>query len=84
MGSGGLNLQRWIVVEGLDGSGKTTVANWIKEHYEERGEKVLVQMHPSERLTGIIARRSLQNKGLHMYVLSTLFYILDVLISVSS
>ncbi len=71
------------MVEGLDGSGKTTVANWIKEHYEAQGEKVLVQMHPSDRLTGMIARRSLQNKGLHMYALSTLFYILDVLISVS-
>lgn len=76
-------MQRWIVVEGLDGSGKTTVAKWIKEYYEGKGEKVLVQMHPSERLTGTIARRSLQNKGLHMYALSTLFYVLDVLISVS-
>jgi dTMP kinase len=83
MGNGGLNLRRWIVVEGLDGSGKTTVASWIKEHYEARGERVLVQMHPSERIAGTIARRSLQNKGLHMYALSTLFYILDVLISVS-
>ena len=83
MGNGGLNLRRWIVVEGLDGSGKTTVASWIKEHYEARGERVLVQMHPSERMTGTLARRSLQNKGLHMYALSTLFYILDVLISVS-
>jgi dTMP kinase len=71
------------VVEGLDGSGKTTVANWIREHYEAQGEMVLVQMHPSERLTGVIARRSLQNKGIHMYILSALFYILDVLTSVS-
>jgi dTMP kinase len=83
MGTGGLNLTRWIVVEGLDGSGKNTVANWIKEYYEERGEKVLVQMHPSERFTGTIARRSLQNTGIHMYALSTLFYVVDVLISVS-
>jgi dTMP kinase len=77
-----MSLGRWIVVEGLDGSGKSTVAGWIREYYEGRGERVLVQIHPSERLAGRIARRCLQSKGLHMYALSASFYILDVLTSV--
>lgn len=76
-------MHRWIVVDGLDGSGKSTVARWIKEHYEEKGEKVVVQIHPSERWTGRVARRALQSKGLIMYVISTTFFILDVLISLS-
>jgi dTMP kinase len=78
-----MSLGRWIVVEGLDGSGKSTVAGWIKEYYEGRGERVMVQIHPSERLAGRIARRCLQSKGLHMYALSAVFYIIDVLTSVA-
>jgi dTMP kinase len=70
------------VVDGIDGSGKTTIARWIKDHYQDRGDRVLVQVHPSERLVGQWARRSLQSKGLHMYVLSSLFYIIDVITSV--
>jgi dTMP kinase len=74
-------LRRWIIVEGLDGSGKSTIAKWIRETYEERGDRVLVQIHPSDRWTGRIARRCLQSKGMHMYVLSTMFFIIDVLAS---
>ncbi len=71
--------RRWIVVDGLDGSGKSTIAHWIKDHYEAKGERVLVQMHPSDRFTGRVARRALQSNGLAMFVVSTVFFILDVL-----
>jgi len=76
-------MRRWIVVEGLDGSGKSTVADWIKEHYENEGDKVLVQVHPSDRLAGRIGRKALQSRGIHMYALSAVFYIMDVLVSLS-
>lgn len=78
-----MSTKRWIIVDGLDGSGKSTIAHWIGDHYETRGEKVLVQMHPSERFTGRIARRALQSKGSAMFVVSTAFFILDVLGSLS-
>lgn len=78
-----MRTKRWIVVDGLDGSGKSTIARWIGEHYGSRGERVLVQMHPSERFTGRIARRALQSKGTAMFVVSTAFFILDVLGSLS-
>lgn len=78
-----MSTKRWIIVDGLDGSGKSTIAHWIGEHYEARGERVLVQMHPSERLTGRIARRALQSEGSVMFVVSTAFFILDVLGSLS-
>lgn len=76
-------MKRWIVVDGLDGSGKSTIARWIKEHYESMGDTVHVQVHPSERLAGRISRRALQERGPMMFIISTAFYVLDVLISVS-
>ncbi|GEM_PF-228153 len=76
-------MRRWIVVDGLDGSGKSTVAQWIMEHYEAEGDTVHVQVHPSDRLAGRLSRRALQERGPMMFVISTAFYVLDVLISVS-
>ncbi|MDW5562658.1 MAG: thymidylate kinase [Methanomassiliicoccus sp.] len=76
-------MKRWIVVDGLDGSGKSTVARWIKEHYEARGDRVYVQVHPSDRRAGRMSRRALQERGPIMFVISTAFYVLDVLISVA-
>ena len=74
---------RWIAVDGIDGSGKSTVAAWIASHYEAEGERVLVRVHPSEGLFGRIARRGLLGKGATMRVVATLFFIVDVLLSVS-
>ena len=71
------------MVDGLDGSGKSTVARWIKEYYEARGDSVLVQAHPSDRLAGRLSRRALQERGPMMFVVSTAFYVLDVLVSVA-
>lgn len=31
---------KWIIIEGLDGSGKTTAINFLKEHYESKGKTV--------------------------------------------
>ena len=76
-------MKRWIVVDGLDGSGKSTIARWIREHYEARGDIVHVQVHPSDRWAGRLSRRALQERGPVMFVISTAFYILDIFISVS-
>lgn len=73
---------RWIVVDGIDGSGKSTHASWTRTHYEERGEKVLVRIHPSPTWIGRRARRALEGHGKLMQLLATLFFILDVLDSV--
>jgi len=74
---------RFIVVDGIDGSGKSTVAEWIVQYYHSRGESVMVQTHPSDRCAGRLARRFLQGDGIGMYILSSAFYMLDVLASVS-
>jgi dTMP kinase len=70
---------RWIVVEGIDGSGKNTMAHWIVEHYQSRGEKVLIRPHPSERWTGRVTRRFLEGRGRMRRTGASVFYILDVL-----
>lgn len=68
-----------IVVDGIDGSGKSTVAQWIAEHYRSRGESVLVRSHPSDSLLGRLSRRSLTSEGKLMRAVATIFFILDVL-----
>lgn len=73
---------RFIVVDGIDGSGKSTVADWISCHYTGLGERVRVQNHPSRRLMGRMSARFLRGDGKLMYLLSSAFYILDVISSV--
>ncbi len=75
---------RWIVIDGIDGSGKSTYARWIKEHYESLGETVLVRIHPSERFLGLLTRRTLQGKGRMLRLLASLLFIGDVLSSLRS
>ncbi len=70
---------RWIVVDGIDGSGKTTHALWMKEHYEALGASVTVFIHPSGRVLGRISRRSLQGSGRAMQTMAAIFFMLDVL-----
>ncbi|MCE5296548.1 MAG: thymidylate kinase [Euryarchaeota archaeon] len=74
---------RWLVVDGIDGSGKNTLAHVLKEWYDEKGHEALIMQHPSDRLSGRISRRSLQSEGRIMRTFASVFYILDVLISVS-
>jgi dTMP kinase len=70
-----------IVVDGIDGSGKSTVAEWIAEHYRSQGQKVLVRAHPSDSFCGRLSRRSLTSEGKLMRTMATMFFILDVLSS---
>ncbi len=68
-----------IVVDGIDGSGKSTVAEWIAAHYRGRRETVLVRTHPSDSWLGRLSRRSLTSEGKLMHLVATVFFILDVL-----
>jgi len=70
---------RWIVVDGIDGSGKNTHARMIKAYYEERGERVSLVVHPSDRVWGRLSRQALRNTGRLMQFLASAFFLLDVL-----
>lgn len=73
---------RWIVVDGIDGSGKSTVALWIRDHYATQDQKTIIMTHPSEAWTGRMARRFLESKGKAARLMATVFFIVDVLGSV--
>ncbi|MDH7508680.1 MAG: hypothetical protein QHH00_04690 [Methanomassiliicoccales archaeon] len=75
---------RWIVVDGIDGSGKTTHAVWIKEYYHKKGESTLIYFHPSDRLLGKISKAALKKSGKIMQIVAAVFFIFDVLWSLGS
>lgn len=74
---------RWIVVDGIDGSGKSTYAGLIEDYYRDMGEKVVVHIHPSSGRLGRISRHALESRGKAMHALATLFFVADVLRSLS-
>lgn len=71
----------WIVVDGIDGSGKSTVAGWVRAHYQDRGCKVTVVTHPSPGRAGRLSRRFLEKRGMAARLSATVFFIIDVLAS---
>lgn len=73
---------RFIAVDGLDGCGKDTHARRIARLLESKGEKVTIVSHPSNRRFGRISKKSLEGSGKLARLWATVFYILDVLVSV--
>jgi len=70
----------WFAVDGMDGSGKTTSSDFIREQLREEGRKVLEITHPNQETSfGRTAARYLLKDGKGAVMVSTLFYILDVL-----
>ena len=73
----------FVVIEGLDASGKSTQALRLKEHLEDKGYKVYIRFHPAvDNWAGCRARRFLLAEGLNAHFASAIFYIVDVLRSV--
>lgn len=70
----------WYVVDGMDGSGKTTVSDYLKEDLTKDGRKVLEITHPNvNSIFGRIASKFLHLDSKVSEIVSTVFYILDVL-----
>lgn len=57
-------MTKFIVIEGIDGSGTTTQSELLKEYLLRKGEKAIVSPEPSEGLIGKFVRSILQNKEL--------------------
>lgn len=78
-----VNLMRLIIVDGLDGSGKDTHANLIREKYASAGEKVILRTHPSDdNIYGRKAKKSLLGRGKVNHMMASIYYALDVIRSV--
>jgi dTMP kinase len=73
----------FIVIDGLDASGKTTQAERLRDSLRRRGLTVFTRFHPSDdHWAGIKARRFLLAEGRSAHFCSAIFYILDVLSSI--
>ncbi len=74
---------RYIIIDGLDGSGKDTQANLIREKYISNGESVVLRTHPADDNSyGIKAKKALLGKGKINHVKASIYYALDVIRSV--
>jgi dTMP kinase len=74
---------RFIIIDGLDGSGKDTQANLIKQKYLESGESVILRSHPSnDNKYGIKAKNALLGYGKFNKFNASIYYALDVIRSV--
>lgn len=74
----------WISIEGIDGSGKSSAAEYMKNDFENNGKTVLILEHPKKNsFFGKIANNILKNKSRknHLFFLSVA-YTLDFLSSI--
>lgn len=74
---------RFIVVDGLDGSGKDTHARLIAEKYLSIDESVVIRTHPSEdNPYGRKAKKALLGHGKFNHIMASVYYAMDVIRSV--
>jgi dTMP kinase len=69
---------RFIVIDGMDGAGKDTHAEFIRRRY---ADNVIVRTHPSDSIFGKITKASLLRRGKLFHLLAAIFYFLDVIYS---
>lgn len=74
---------RFIIVDGLDGSGKSTQAKLIQEKYCSLGESVILREHPSfDNSYGQKAKKALLGRGKINKIKASFYYAMDVIRSV--
>ncbi len=74
----------WFVIDGMDGSGKSTCAGLIEENLRSRNRSVKVCSHPDTScIAGRLERRFLLGKGKISKILATVCFIFDVLDSLT-
>ncbi len=74
---------RFIVVDGLDGSGKDTQAKLIGKKYLSGGNSVVIRSHPSaDNPYGRKAKNALLGDGKFNHFMASVYYALDVIRSV--
>ncbi|BDZ66560.1 thymidylate kinase [Methanobacterium ferruginis] len=74
---------RFIIIDGLDGSGKSTQAKLIQRKYLAQGESVILREHPSpDNSYGLKAKTALLGRGKVNKMKASVYYALDVIRSV--
>lgn len=73
----------WYLVDGMDGAGKSTVADYLKAALEAQGRRVLILSNPNpDSLWGRAEAAYLKVPGKPAKILSTLFFIADAIHSI--
>jgi dTMP kinase len=73
----------FIVIDGLDASGKSTQAFRLRDFLRSKGKTVYLRIHPSDdNFFGVKARHFLYLRGKSAHFAAAYFYMLDVLRSV--
>ena len=73
----------FIIIDGLDGSGKSTQAEMLCSHIEELGMTHVMRSHPSDdNDLGRKGREYLLREGSWARIMASAFYMLDVIRSV--
>lgn len=74
---------KFIVIDGLDGSGKDTQAKLIQQKYLSKGESVILRSHPTDDNSyGIKAKKALLGTGKLNKIKASIYYAMDVIRSV--
>jgi len=74
---------KFIVVDGLDGSGKDTQIDLIADVYRKKGKNVVVRSHPcSDNKYGQKSKSALLKKGKINHLKATIYFGLDAIRSV--
>ena len=76
-------MKKFIVIDGLDGSGKDTQVNLLAEAYEKKGREVTVRSHPcNDNKFGRKSKQALLKTGKLNHIKATVYFGLDALRSV--
>ena len=57
-----MNKKQFIVIEGIDGSGKSTQAELLKNYLINQGEKAVISSEPSNGIIGNLIRQALKKR----------------------
>lgn len=76
-------MNKFIVIDGLDGSGKDTQVRLLAEMYEKQGRNVVVRSHPcNDNKFGRKSKQALLKEGKLNHIIATLNFGLDAIRSV--
>ena len=76
-------MRKFIVIDGLDGSGKDTQVNLLAEAYEKKGRHVTVRSHPcNDNKYGRKSKQALLKTGKWNHIKATIYFGLDAIRSV--
>lgn len=72
-----------IIIDGLDGAGKSTHARLLRRYLNKQGHTVFLRRHPSnDNYFGVKARQFLYLSGKGAHFAAACFYMLDVMRSI--